>query len=528
MDLDEQLRDAGAHWRTEQSDPVVDVVGATARRRSRRALVAACVSVIVVGSAVAVLATRTDTGPRVSVAPPTSATPTSAPPRPDVIPLNAEIVQPDVLAVDGTRLWVTGYAPDTGRVNDIRGTEGPAHLQEIDSETGALVGDITLPDNVPGSLRIGDGVVWLSGQQGEQSTEYLEVDTTTMRVVARIPGLKTGELTVTPDAVWATDGIGGLRRIDPTTARVITTIDLHSNPIYVPLGVVAGAAGVFVGNGYNGTIQRIDPTTNTAGPEIHVADDLADMVELNDSLWVGRSDGSQVIEVRNGAVARTIDLPERGYSLASDGTDLWLGTATSHVMRVDPRSGSVSLVELPAGTRALTVAADPSTGAVWATSTTPTPRLLRVPTATAPVTTTTVDGCQSRDCPPPRPGPCAPNQTEPSMATGSYCGPDPVPGNGLGPSGECTGRELAPPCGPGMVADRYYAYTLPGRCDGKLILDGGQWLSTLPPPTNSPDMYVWVRIGAQKKGAGFISPAGAVGFEPDTGPPATGRSDSCR
>jgi hypothetical protein len=104
---------------------------------------------------------------------------------------------------------------------------------------------------------------------------------------------------------------------------------------------------------------------------------------------------------------------------------------------------------------------------------------------------------------------------------GRFCGPTPTRGTGLGPSGECTGRETSPPCGPGMVAGRYYAYTLPGRCDGRLILDGRRWRSELPPPKPVPDMYVWVSVDRGDQHAGFISPKGSVSFEPDHGTPAS-------
>jgi len=127
--------------------------------------------------------------------------------------------------------------------------------------------------------------------------------------------------------------------------------------------------------------------------------------------------------------------------------------------------------------------------------------------------------CDSLTCGPSSAPPhCPAHQLEPSF-TGSYCGPVPTAGNGLGPSGECTGRETTPPCGPGMIVGRYYAYTLPGRCDGRLILDGRRWLSELPPPTPVPDMYVWVRLGPSDQHAGFISPNGSVGFDIDSGQP---------
>ncbi len=519
-DLEEQLRVAGARWRAEQRDPVVDLHGATAGARSRTVLVGAGTGALAVVAIVVVVlfAGVSRPGPRVSVVPttiPTRPPSTVVNANPDVIELSSDIVQPDVLAVDGSRLWVTGYAPALKGAADISGIQGPAHLQEIDAETGKLLGEVTLPDNSPGGLRVGAGAVWLSGQQGEESTELLKVDAATVRVTARIPGVKTGDLAVTPDAVWATDGVGGLRRIDPGTGRVVATIDLHSNKLYAAGWVVAGPVGVFVGNGYSGNIQRIDPATNTAGPEIHIARDLAEMVELNGSLWVERSDGTQLIEVRGGTtVARTIDLPVRGFDVASDGKVLWVGTESAEVMRVDPATGGLWGVPMPKGTRTNTVAADPATGAVWATSMTPTPRLLRVPTVVPPARP-----CLVRSCPPPLPTLCQAHQAEPSMSTGSYCGPKPVAGNGLGPQGECTGRETAPPCGPGMVPGHYYAYTLPGRCDGKLVLDGGRWRSTLPPTSDVPDVDVWAYVKADGKTAGFIAPVGAVQFVPDTGRP---------
>jgi hypothetical protein len=308
---------------------------------------------------------------------------------------------------------------------------------------------------------------------------------------------------------------------------------VHRFAIYAAGFVVAGSLGVFVGNGYDGVIQRIDESTNTAGPEIDVARMSGDMVELNGSLWVVGNDASEVIQLAGGSKPMPpIAVGERTFGLATDGRALWLGTEGAHALRVDPTNGAVTRVALPAGIRATRVAADPLTGEVWATSMTPTPRLLRIPTgsptATAVLPTTSRPTCSARDCPPPPPIPCPSDQTEPSMQTGSFCGPTPGPGNGLGPSGECSGKETAPPCGPGMIPDRYYEYTLPGRCDGKLILDGRRWLSMLPPTTNGPSMNVWVSVYHGSKSAGFISPAGAVGFDLDTGQTSANRSAGCQ
>ena len=100
--------------------------------------------------------------------------------------------------------------------------------------------------------------------------------------------------------------------------------------------------------------------------------------------------------------------------------------------------------------------------------------------------------------PPPLTPACPAHQSAPTFNE-TFCGPTPPPGSGFGPSGECTGRETAPPCGLGMIPDRYYAYTLPGRCDGRLILDGRHWRSELPPAMPVPDQYGWVKIRANSR-----------------------------
>ncbi len=118
--------------------------------------------------------------------------------------------------------------------------------------------------------------------------------------------------------------------------------------------------------------------------------------------------------------------------------------------------------------------------------------------------------------PPPDPQPCPAHQATPSTAGGRFCGPSPDPGNGSGPNGSCTGAETVPPCGRGVVPDRYYAFTMPGTCSGLVTFDGRQWVSELPPPSPSPDFFVWIRLGAGGS-AGWISPSGAVGLTPYVG-----------
>lgn len=110
------------------------------------------------------------------------------------------------------------------------------------------------------------------------------------------------------------------------------------------------------------------------------------------------------------------------------------------------------------------------------------------------------------------PAQCPVGQTTPSMASGSFCGPSPGPGNGLGPNGTCTGRETVAPCGGGVVPEQFYPYTVPGTCSGLMTFDGRQWVSELPPPNPVPAFDVWIQLSANGS-VRWIAPTGSVGLE---------------
>lgn len=101
----------------------------------------------------------------------------------------------------------------------------------------------------------------------------------------------------------------------------------------------------------------------------------------------------------------------------------------------------------------------------------------------------------------------------PAWVDSHFCGPAPGPGNGSGPEGSCVGTETVPPCGPGMVAGKYYAYTLLSSCTNDYI-DGRWWRNEL--PGGSGQLNVWISVNTTGSAAGWIGPNGAVGFEPST------------
>ena len=330
---------------------------------SRRLLAGIVTAIVVISGVVLAIAY----GPRSSTSGPNplATQPASGP---DVIALGSRISQPYVFAASNGKLWVTGISPD----------QGPASLQEFDEDTGKVLSTISLPDNWPGEIAVGDNAIWLRTQQGEESTHLVKIDATTHQIVVNVTLQKDGGLAVTSDAVWTINGSLGLLRIDPQTGKTIATIPLPGG-LYAPLGVTSGPLGVFLGSSYDGSILRVDEQTNTVSLVTHIGTKVDQMVELGTSLWV--STGTALVEmpVSTGVPGRTVELGAPILGLTTDGHSLWVATdkPKSGLFRIDPTSGEITPITLPSGvTGLLAVASDPATGATWATASSPNPSLV--------------------------------------------------------------------------------------------------------------------------------------------------------
>jgi streptogramin lyase len=372
IDLDTQLRETGDRWRAAQPEPHVDFTRVPVPRRSRR-IVAAGVVVLASAAFVAIglVTTRTTRHTNIHIAQEPTTSATTAPK--SMIGLNHEITQVQTFtAVDG-KLWVTGDAPN----------QGPAHVQQIDPASGAVIVDVTLPDSGPYALAVGDGTVWVRAQQGEASTALFKIDVATQKIVATIVGQKDGGLVVTPSAVWMNDK-SGLERVDPATAKVIATIPLVAAGPYTSLGVVAGPLGIWTANSYTGQLQHIDTMHNTAGPALQIAkgnESIEWLAEVNRALWVEEYPNRLVQLDTNGRKLRTLTLGagERTFDPKADGRYIWLGTEGSYVFRVDATTGEVTTIDLPAGfSGSVNLSIDATTGDVWASTLNPAPRLVLI------------------------------------------------------------------------------------------------------------------------------------------------------
>ena len=337
------------------------------QRRLYARMFAALFSTVILAGVIALAVTHGQRGSTNGDNPTATSRPS---PGPDVIELGPGIVQPEVLEATNGKLWVSGSALD--------GATGP--LLEFDARTGTLLRTIPLTDGGAFQIASGGNSIWLRTQLGEASTHVVEINARTGQIVANVALQFDGGLAVTPGAVWTVNGPLGLVRIDPRTGHTVATIPLPGGP-YPPSTVTAGPLGVFLGSPYDGDILRVDEQTDTVHLLTRVGTRVNQMVELGTALWVSTGDALVEVSVSTGKTSRTIELGAPILGLASDGHSLWVTTDRPKPgsVRVDPSSGEMFPVTLPAGVAGLfAVASDPSTGETWATASSPRSSLARL------------------------------------------------------------------------------------------------------------------------------------------------------
>jgi hypothetical protein len=167
----------------------------------------------------------------------------------------------------------------------------------------------------------------------------------------------------TPGAVWVVlHHERKVVRIDPTTNAVVATVDLGSGaPESGPQDLAAANEFVYVGGdsgfGGLGSVERIDPPTNTATPLLAPALGCDAKAAAGTHVWQSVADtgcgpglpGSLVdIDTGTGSVIGTVALGGVPYAVAAGWGSVW--ALTDRLSRVDPVTHTVTgTVPLPAG-----------------------------------------------------------------------------------------------------------------------------------------------------------------------------------
>jgi streptogramin lyase len=204
-------------------------------------------------------------------------------------------------------------------------------------------------------LATGHGGVWVIG-----NGVIYRVDPASARTVTTIPIPGTGDwshIATGAGAVWVTTGIEaghvGVYRIDPRLNRVTAFIRLPPDPIDIT--VAFGHVWVSEPRSGPGIVLRIEPRTNrVSGPPIRADTGTGQIVAGFGALWVtnGDANGSVTrINPATGATRTLVNIPDVN---ATGAGSLWVIPNHGGIQRVDPATDQVTAtIGLPDAVRVI-------------------------------------------------------------------------------------------------------------------------------------------------------------------------------
>ncbi len=201
-----------------------------------------------------------------------------------------------------------------------------------------------------------------------------------------------GDIAVGEGGVWVVNGQDGtISKLDPETAQVVKTFKAPARV----LDIAAGSGAVWVANaqanGWRDTVSRIDPRTGTITHTVKLprtpdrggwpSDGHPMLVVGAGGIWAGNREGTiSRIDPKTGEVTATVDTYARKIAAGKEG--VWvLGFDLTTITRIDPRTNRVGQ-SIHVGTNSVTGLAV-GAGSVWATS--EEGRLIRIEPGPRPV-----------------------------------------------------------------------------------------------------------------------------------------------
>jgi YVTN family beta-propeller protein len=113
-----------------------------------------------------------------------------------------------------------------------------------------------------------------------------------------------------------------------------------------PDGLAYGAGAVWVSNGSDGTVSRINPHTHAVVQTISVGSSPTAITVTGEDVWVvngGDGTVSEIDALSNTVVGRPIQVGNLPTAIASGPSGVWVAnTADDTVLRIDPATGAVS------------------------------------------------------------------------------------------------------------------------------------------------------------------------------------------
>src|SRR5450755_761798 len=189
------------------------------------------------------------------------------------------------------------------------------------------------------------------------------LDLVTGRVAGSVPvGSAPAGIAAGAGSIWVTNGADGtVTRIDPHGPNVEQTLVVGSSPA----GIAYGAGAIWVANALDGSVSRIDPRANRVVQTISIGGRPVAVAVGAGAVWVGDAGGDAVVPLNpgSGVPRRSVRLGDSPGGVAVGFGALWVTEPLAHkLVRIDPGSGE-TLAEIGVGAGAGPIAA--GAGAIW-------------------------------------------------------------------------------------------------------------------------------------------------------------------
>ena len=170
------------------------------------------------------------------------------------------------------------------------------------------------------------------------------VDPKTGDVVADVPiGGRPVAIAVGAGAVWVANGDDQtVVRIDPHSRKVVKTIGGLGTNVS---DVAVGFGGVWVAGGNDGTLTRIDPALNAPGEPVDVGKDTGPVPQAvflvatgGGNVWATRGNALLRVNPDDHQVTKTIAV-SRPQGLGVGAGSVWVTKLNEHLLRFEPNSG---------------------------------------------------------------------------------------------------------------------------------------------------------------------------------------------
>ena len=259
-------------------------------------------------------------------------------------------IRPGPVVFGGGSIWV-------GNLDDRT-------LTRIDAQSRTNVGTVSLNNQTPTGIAFGEGAAWVAhGLLGKLSRVDLQFRQVTKTLDLTGTSTNNGAVTVGGGAVWAVYGESTLVRIDAVALRPRGRGFAGANPA----AIVFATDAVWVANGGDHTVYRLNPSTFEEGPvrTISVGQSPAGIAFGGGAIWVANAGDDTVTRIDPTSYSTfTIEVGDSPTAVAADADAIWVASREGKIARIDPLTRKV-VKTIDVGNAVAGIAV--GGGLVWAT-----------------------------------------------------------------------------------------------------------------------------------------------------------------